>query len=159
MFTHFLDRLKSHPYSSSPLGHCFFPSHNAALETHLSLKWQWNERWGQFVIFSFLLKTHSSSDASEQSGLPSQTKNQLMQTPLLRHCIQNRIQFDVNISHNEENKRKKKLNNLLGTFLQHIHVSWHYKIQFLIDESSHRIHPHCNMSTDQIIDIDECLNS
>lgn len=74
------------PISSSPCEHCFFPSHNAALDTHRPLIWHLNASLGHSLISSRIrFKLHSSSEPSLQSGRPSQTKYQLIQTPLDRH--------------------------------------------------------------------------
>lgn len=72
--------------SSSPWAHCLLPSQSPAREIHLPLWAHLKVCSGHCGPSSFVSsKTHSSSDPSLQSGLPSHTKNQLMQTPLDRH--------------------------------------------------------------------------
>lgn len=86
IITYLPDRNELHPISSSPWEHCFFPSHNAALETHRPLIWHLKASFGHSLTSSRIrFKLHSSSEPSLQSGRPSQTKYQLMQTPLDRH--------------------------------------------------------------------------
>ena len=84
---HFLDFLKSQPISSSPLGHWGLPSQRAAREMHLLLLKHLKDKSGHLKSVTLLFPEilHSSSEASLQSGRPSQTKNQLIQTPLERH--------------------------------------------------------------------------
>lgn len=65
--------------SSSPSGQSLTPSHRPALEMHLPLFLHLNDSVGHLFL------VHSSSDPSIQSLWPSQTKNQLMQLPELRH--------------------------------------------------------------------------
>lgn len=74
------------PNSSSPFGHCFFPSHRVARDTHLPLSAHLNDSFGHSTVARVpRFNVHSSSDASLQSGRPSQTKYQLIQWPLERH--------------------------------------------------------------------------
>lgn len=80
------DRNELHPISSSPCEHCFLPSHSAALDTQRPLIWHLKASFGHsFTSSRIRFKLHSSSEPSLQSGRPSQTKYQLMQTPLDRH--------------------------------------------------------------------------
>lgn len=65
--------------SSSPAAQSRIPSQRLALEMHCPVDLHLKASWGHLVV------VHSSSEPSLQSFRPSQTKNQLIQVPVLRH--------------------------------------------------------------------------
>lgn len=73
-------------YSSSPLGQSATPSHRFAVDIQIAGT---ADPHLKACSGQVLLSLQSSSEPSAQSFLPSHTKNQLMQIPLLLHYILN----------------------------------------------------------------------
>lgn len=76
--------------SSSPFGQSFVPSHRLACEIQIAGIEEPHLRACSGHTFRSL---QSSSEPSAQSFLPSQTKNQLIHTPVLLHCKNYRMVF------------------------------------------------------------------